>query len=301
MKQSLFLINFQAPYSRGYTQAEAMRFAKECGFKGVEVTNLAELSSPDLKQAHVLHETALSLGLEIVCFSMGIRLECEDWREQIQLLKDYIDVTNILGAKMFHHTFVPTLGMSSEEMPSYSAISTQLLQAATEVQQYAAEYGISCVYEDQGFVINGIHDYENFYNRLTLPNKGIVSDLGNIYFYGEDPARFTAHFIHEIAHVHVKDYLFKPGGGQFPGQGWYMNKQGDFLRGTIIGHGTTDFVPIFRNLIRSGYDGWYSLEFDGMEDPFEAARLGKENMSYYYDEALRQLSHIHEIRLVGSN
>ena len=301
MKQSLFLINFPEQYKRGYTQAEAMYFAKECGFTGVEVTNMAELSTPDLQQAHLLRRTAQSLGLEIVCMSMGIRLECENWREQVLLLERYVDVANVLGSRMFHHTFVPTLGMLPDEMPAYSAISGQLTQAATEVQNYAAKYGITCVYEDQGFVINGVHDYEDFYNRLTLPNKGVVSDLGNIYFYGEDPARFTAHFIHKIAHVHVKDYLRKAGGGQFPGQGWYMNKQGDFLRGTIIGHGITDFVPIFRNLIRSGYDGWYSLEFDGMEDPFEAARLGRENMTYYYHEAQRQLSHSCEIRIGGSD
>ena len=34
MKQSLFLINFPRQYAEGYTQAEAMRFAKEAGFRG---------------------------------------------------------------------------------------------------------------------------------------------------------------------------------------------------------------------------------------------------------------------------
>lgn len=289
MKQSLFLINFPAQYERGYTQADAMRFAKRNGFTGVEVTNLAELTTPDVENAKILRDTAERLGLEIVCMSMGSRLECEDWREQVDLLKRYVDVTQALGARMFHHTFVPTLGMTAEEFPDYHAIRGQLIEAATAVQAYAAQYGIKCVYEDQGFVVNGIHDYEDFYNSLTLPNKGVVSDLGNIYFYGETPARFTAHFLHRIAHVHVKDYLLKPGGGQFPGRGWYLNRQGDFIRGTILGHGCTDFVPIFRNLIRGGYDGWYSLEFDGPEDPFEAAVLGRENMCYYFEEAERQL------------
>ena len=297
MKQSLFLINFPDQYARGYTQAEAMAFAKECGFTGVEATNMVELATPDVQKAAFLRRHAESLGLEIVCMSMGIRLECENWHDQVNLLKEYVDVTHALGAKMFHHTFVPTLGMAKDEMPVYADIAPQLIQAATEVQAYAAQFGISCVYEDQGFVINGTHDYEDFYSRLTLPNKGVVSDLGNIYFYGEDPARFTSRFLHRISHVHVKDYLFKSGGGQFPGRGWYMNKQGDFLRGTIIGHGITDFVPIFRNLIRGGYDGWYSLEFDGMEDPFEAARLGLENMKYYYAEAKRQLACSSTIRL----
>ena len=76
-----------------------------------------------------------------------------------------------------------------------------------------------------------------------------------------------------------------------------MSKQGDFLRGTVIGHGVTDFVPIFRTLIQGGYDGWYSIEFDGPEDPFYAATLGRENMQYYYEEAMRQLQYIEDVRL----
>lgn len=297
MKQALFLINFPEQYRNGYTQAEAMRFAKDAGFAGVEITNMAELSTPDVAKAEALGEMARTLGLEIVCMSMGIRLECENWPEQVEILKRYINVTRALGAKMFHHTFVPTLGMQPDQMPTFSDVRERLVQAATDVQMYAARFGIDCVYEDQGFLVNGVHDYERLYESLSLPNKGTVADLGNIYFYDEEPARFTAHFLRRVRHVHVKDYLRKNGGGQFPGRGWYLSKAGDFLRGTVIGHGTTDFVPIFRTLLRGGYDGWYSLEFDGLEDPFQAAILGRENMLYYFEEAQRQIRHAPEIHL----
>ncbi|NLF27354.1 MAG: sugar phosphate isomerase/epimerase [Clostridiales bacterium] len=297
MKQALFLINFAEQYTRGYTQAEALRFAAEAGFAGVEATNLAELSTPDLKKAEALAATAAELGLAIPCMSMGARLECENWRERVRLLKEYVDVARALGAPLFHHTLAPTLGMLPEEMPFYRDVRAQLIEAAADVQQYARAFGITCVYEDQGFVVNGVHDYEDFYDSLPLDNKGVVADLGNIYFYGEQPARFTAHFLHKIRHVHVKDYLLKPGGGQFPGRGWYLSKQGDFIRGTVLGHGATDFVPIFRTLIRGGYDMWYSLEFDGMEDPFRAAVLGRENMQYYFAEAARQLGHSDVVRI----
>jgi len=297
LKQALFLINFIEQYKGGYTLAEAVRFAAEAGFAGVEMTNLAELSTPDVKTAGALATLAAEVGLEIACMSMGARLECANWREWVALLKEYVEVTRALGAKLFHHTLVPTLGMLPEEMPAYRDIRPQLLEAAAEVQQYARTLGITCVYEDQGFVVNGVHDYEDFFDSLPYDNKGVVSDLGNIYFYGEGPARFTAHFLHKIRHVHVKDYLLKPGGGQFPGRMWYLSKQGDFIRGTVLGHGVTDFVPIFRTLIRGGYDMWYSLEFDGMEDPFRAAVLGRENMQYYFDEAQRQLERADVIRI----
>lgn len=297
MKQALFLINFIEQFKNGYTQEEAMLFAHQVGFTGIELTNLAELRVPDCQIAERLRRTANSLSLDIVCFSMGARLEVDNWMEQVNLLKKYIDVAVALGTPMFHHTFVPTLGYTRSEMPFYKQIKSQLLDAANEVLSYASTRGVTCVYEDQGFVINGILDFEDLYFQLTGSNKGIVSDFGNIFFYGESPAFFTSHFLHEIQHVHVKDYLLKSGGGQFPGKGWYRSKQGDFLRGTIIGHGVIDYVPLFRTLLSGEYKGWYSLEFDGMEDPFIAASLGKENMQYYYDEAIRQQSADEPIRL----
>ena len=297
MKQSLFLINFQREFQDGYTQERAMQFARETGFSGVEAINMAELSVPDLGAARRLRGCADALGLEIPCLSVGIRLERKDWREQAELLEEYLGVADALGAKLFHHTLVPTLGMRADEMPRVEEIRGQLIEACTKVQQRAARYGIRCVYEDQGYVVNGIRAYETVYRGLPLENKGVVADLGNSYFYEETPEAFVAHFLHEIVHVHVKDYLIKPKGSPFPGSGWYTSRQGTYLRGTVIGHGCTDFVQIFRTLIRSGYDGWFTLEFDGMEDSFEAAKLGKANMSYYYEEAARQLACSSEIRI----
>lgn len=46
MKQSLFLINFPRQYDHGYTQAEAMDFARKNHFSGVEATNLRNYLRP---------------------------------------------------------------------------------------------------------------------------------------------------------------------------------------------------------------------------------------------------------------
>ena len=289
MNQWLFLISLSRLFEGGLTMDGALDFAKEAGFGAVEPTNIGELAVPDTEKAKRFADRCSRLGLEIPCFSMPVRLETADYIQQTERIFAFIDMALVMGAKFFHHTIAPTLEHTAHEMPLYEQIKPQLIEAAGRIQRHAAKYGITCVYEDQGYVVNGIQNYGDFFLSLPEPNKGVVSDLGNILFVNERPEDFTAHFLNKIVHVHIKDYLKKAGSAQFPGKGWYLSKNGDFLRGTVIGHGSVDFIQIFKILIRSGYKGWYSIEFDGLEDPLLAAELGRENAQYYYEEAQRQI------------
>ncbi len=288
MKQSLFLLNFSPAFENGLTLEQALSFAKESGFSGVEPANIGNFSTPDTKEAEKFARCCSNMGLEIPCFSMHVNLLDEDYRKRVELLCRYIDVAYAMGTKVFHHTIAPELE-HLENIPLYEEIKSQIVEAASEALRYAAKYGITCVYENQGFLVNGIRNYTDFFTSLSEKNKGVVLDTGNILFVDEKPENFAAHFLNKIAHVHVKDYIVKNGSAQFPGKGWYIGKNGDFLRGTIVGHGAVNFIQIFKMLQRVGYDGWYSLEFDGMEDLRTAMRLSRENMSYYYKEAQRQL------------
>lgn len=56
-----------------------------------------------------------------------------------------------------------------------------------------------------------------------------------------------------------------------------------------MGHGVVDFVQTIKILLKAGYDGYYSFEFEGMENPAEAIKNSLENFKYYYEEAQRQI------------
>ena len=142
-------------------------------------------------------------------------------------------------------------------------------------------------YTDQGFVVNGGERFEAFFTSVNRPNLGVVADLGNILFVGETAESFVGRFAGQIRHVHVKDYLFKPGCAQDPGEGWYTTRAGDYLRGTIVGHGVVPFAQILRILRGAGYDGYYSAEFDGPEPPLFAVEAGMRNLRRYDGETRR--------------
>ena len=290
MKTCLFLISFDSLFKQGgFTLFDAVDAAAKFGYDAVEPYPVLEFEQPDTVFAKKFREYCDAKGLAIPCFSMGIRLETKDWREAVQRLKGYAEVASVLGSKLIHHTLVPTLGRDEESFPQLDDITPQLVTACTEVAQAAEKMGVSCVYEDQGYVVNGVSAFSEFYKKLPFQNKGVVVDFGNIQFVDESIDEFASRFALAAKHVHMKDYL-KKAGGVPPGAGWYQSITGNWLRGTIIGHGVTNFVPVIQVLLQSGYNGYWSVEFDGPEPALLAARQGLENIRYYYQEAKRQIA-----------
>lgn len=290
MKPCLFLCSIGSLFTKGLSLQEAVDLAVDYGIHAVEPYPVNELFAGNLSAAKKFGEYCSKKGVDIPCFSMLGNLESINYKEEVKRLKGFIDAAAAMGAGMFHHTLVPSLKHSAEHMPIFKQIIPQLVSACEEICDYAAQYNITCVYEDQGFVINGVRAYEEFYLSIDRPNKGVVADFGNILFVGEKPHEFAGHFAPLVKHVHVKDYLAKPGSSPFPGQEWYLTANGDYLRGTVIGHGTVDFLQTIKILLRAGYDGYYSIEFDGVEPPEVGIENGLRNLRYYYEEAQRQLS-----------
>jgi sugar phosphate isomerase/epimerase len=73
--------------------------------------------------------------------------------------------------------------------------------------------------------------------------------------------------------VHLKDFYLRPATSAF-GEGWFRTLGGDYLRGAIAGHGDLPLEAILREIKASGYAGYISLEFEGMEDCQLGSRVG---------------------------
>ena len=70
-----------------------------------------------------------------------------------------------------------------------------------------------------------------------------------------------------------------------PGEGFFLSRGGNFLRGTIIGHGDVPVLQCLRALKRTGYDGYLSIEFEGMEDCIQGISVGLANLRRYAEMA----------------
>ena len=63
-----------------------------------------------------------------------------------------------------------------------------------------------------------------------------------------------------------------------PGRGFNRTRGGHYRRATIFGHGDVPTYQILAAINQSSYDGYVSLEFEGIEDPLMAIEISTENL-----------------------
>ncbi len=262
---------------------EAVDFAKATGIGAIEPYNGLELASPDLEAARRLADYAGQEGIAICCFSMEAHVAAEDNSAALARLKKYAAVAATLGSPYLHHTILPGLNYNFPRLP-FKELLKRAVSSVREVYDYAEQLGVKCAYEDQGFVFNGLDRFERFLEAVDRP-VSIVADLGNIYFVGERIEDFIGCFAPWIDHVHVKDYLLRPGGQARPDQSWHLTRDGDYLRDCIMGHGVVPFEKVFYMLGQAGYQGTYSLEYCGLEDPVRAIQTSVANLQMLYQRS----------------
>ena len=69
-----------------------------------------------------------------------------------------------------------------------------------------------------------------------------------------------------------------------PGDTWFKTRAGNYLRGAVIGHGDAKVYQCIQILKSSGYDGYYSVEFEGIEDNLVGIELGLKNLKRFLND-----------------
>jgi sugar phosphate isomerase/epimerase len=105
------------------------------------------------------------------------------------------------------------------------------------------------------------------------PRLQVTYDVGNFLLAGEDPASAAIRLGSRIVHAHYKDWhALKPGDEQ-PARG-VTSPDGARYTGAVLGEGVVDMVAATAALRRIGYQGYVSVEYEGVGDPREAVRRG---------------------------
>ena len=78
----------------------------------------------------------------------------------------------------------------------------------------------------------------------------------------------------------IADMLVRSGMNFDPGKGYNLSRGGNYWRGTIFGHGNVPTFQILSAIRKSGYDGYVSLEFEGMEPVLEGVEIGTQNLQH---------------------
>ena len=248
---------------------EVCSLARGMGFDAIEFTTIK--AEDPVALAGELREFCASLGLEIAAYAVGMNLLKGDPEENLAELKRCVDVAEALGASVMRHDICSSLpeGMTWEEA---IPVMAPLIRCVTE---YAAEKGIRTCSENHGFIFQDSDRVEKVIRAVDHENYRWLLDIGNFLCADEMPTEAIERALPYTVHVHVKDFLYrKVEGLSVLPDGFFKTRNGNLLRGTILGHGDVPVAACIQRLREFGYDGTVSLEFEGAEENLNAVRLG---------------------------
>ena len=202
---------------------------------------------------------ANDVGVPIVNYLVSGDLRTAEDKE-IDRLRRQLDVAHRFGARIFRHDVAPW-SWREQDPGEFESTFERVVEGCRAVADHAAELGIVSTIENHGFFMNGSDRLARLVHAVDRPNFRVTLDLGNGLCVGEVPGKTAAGLIDIAAAVGVKDFHIRR---TAPGDGWLKTLAGDYLLGTISGHGDLD-LPGLLALVGTKPELPVSLEFEGLE------------------------------------
>lgn len=252
------------------TLAECIALAAETGFDGVE---FVEFDTPDgmtkAEYAAFLREECNKNGVEPVSYTIGADFlhGCDgDLEKEIARLKGEVEIASILGVKLMRHDATRGYDNDKRGFKAFSDALPRIIEGCRAVTEYAKTFGIRTMVENHGFFCQESCRVEKIVNGVANDNFGLLVDIGNFMCADEDPAYAVGVVAPYAFHVHAKDFTKKSGNGPLFCDGFFKTRGGTYLKGAIVGHGDVPVYQCLQTLIGTGYDGYITVEFEGLED-----------------------------------
>ncbi|GIO29095.1 MULTISPECIES: sugar phosphate isomerase/epimerase family protein [Paenibacillus] len=285
MKVGVSTYSLYRPVHEGkMTILEAIEKIAEIGGEHVEIVPIGYSLSDNPELTDQIVAKAKEVGIEVSNYAIyanfGVDSD-EEFAKEIERVKKEVDVAARLGVKLMRHDVA---GRSDTSIKQFNGELQRLAEACRQVADYAAQYGITTSVENHGYYIQASDRVQALVQAVDRPNFKTTLDVGNFMCVDEDPVIAVRKNLPFASMVHIKDFYLRQA-SQDPGEGWFKTAGGNFLRGAIAGHGDIKLRESIRLIKASGYDGYLSIEFEGMEDAVQGTRIGLENVKRFWNEA----------------
>ncbi|MBU5355265.1 sugar phosphate isomerase/epimerase family protein [Paenibacillus silvae] len=266
---------------------DAIRWIAEQGGQHVEIVPMgfSLIDNPELIEE--IKTAAQEVGIELSNYAVGanfaVQESAEAVEQEIQNVMRHVDVAAALGVKLMRHdvAFRPA---AEGTVAQFEADLPVLVKACQRIAEYAAGFGITTSVENHGYYVQSSERIQRLLHETGRDNFKTTLDIGNFLCVDEDPVSAVKNNIPYASIVHAKDFYWRPS-TRNPGEGWFQTSHGNYLRGAIVGHGDINMPEVFRVLKQSGYDGYISIEFEGMEHCQTASRIAMDNVRRLWEEA----------------
>ena len=289
MKFSVSTYSFHKYIQEGIlNQFTCIAKVKEMGFDAIEFTDLTPPEGvSEIEFAHQLRAECDRLNLPVANHTVAADLlnNTDGGKAEVERLKKKIDIAEILGAPGLRHD--AAWGFKGDNLRNSRGVKNvvgQLADCCREITEYAASKGIHTMVENHGQFLQDADRVELLINTVNHPNFGWLCDMGNFLCADESPVLAYGKAAPYAFHAHAKDFILKSGSESDPGEAFFQTRAGNYLRGTIIGHGVVPVKQCMQILKNNDYKGYISIEFEGIEDNLMALRIGLDNLHRYAKE-----------------
>lgn len=259
--------------------------AADMGFDFLEFSTIALPEDESLPgYAEKLRAACEKAGIEARNYTIGadfINGSGGDLAVEIKRVQGEVDIAVLLGVTGMRHDATRGFADTHVGARGFDNALARLADGCRAVTEYAAGKNIRTMVENHGYFCQDSVRVEKLVNAVDHSNFGLLIDMGNFLCADDDPGKAFGLLMPYAFHCHAKDFHVKPGTVPDPGEGWFLSRGGNYLRGAIIGHGDVPVVQCLKIMKAAGYQGGLSIEFEGMEETLRGIGLGLENLRRY--------------------
>jgi sugar phosphate isomerase/epimerase len=252
---------------------DVIDYIAEIGGQHAEIVPIGYTLTDNPQLVETIVNRCAEHDLDVSNYAVGANfsdLDDDALAREIERVKREVDVAVGLGAKRMRHDVASSKDTS---LSHFMSELPHLAEACRRIADYAAQFGITTSVENHGYYMQGSDRVLALVGAVDRPNFRTTVDIGN-FMCTDEPSTAAVRKVMPLASmVHVKDFYLRPGRLRL-GAGWFPTAGGSHLRGAILGHGDIDMPEVLEIVRESGYDGYISLEFEGMEHDKLGAKLG---------------------------
>lgn len=204
---------------------------------------------------------AAELGIKIASYAISNDQTSEDPAErkrQVEGIKEGVDTAVALGTDR-----VRVFSGHSKTVAFETGLQW-IVEGLAEGAKYAEEKGVVLCLENHGVLAGTGEQVKTILDRVGSPALKANPDTGNFLLVNENPVDAIRIVAPLAGNVHFKDFrAAKPEETDHV----YEGLNGARVVGTAIGEGDVDLPAVVKLLADAGYDGFLTVEYEGVEDP----------------------------------
>ncbi len=203
-----------------------------------------------------------SKGLEVAAYAIAnnfVNPDASKRMAEVEKIKLGVDMALALETKVVR-VFAGDLepGIKFEDAKGW------ILEGLSEGARYAEQKGVVLALENHGLLAGKGAQVKEIIETVGSPGLRATIDTGNFLLVNERPVDAVRTLGTLAAHVHLKD--MKKVGCCCVSES-YAALDGSRYVGTVAGEGEVRIDEVVRLLEEAGYDGYLSIEFEGLGDP----------------------------------